>query len=133
MIDLLTSEGTDPAKITIGHAQGVGGNLTPLLEVLRRGAYVCFEHLGVNLERDYILFGTIGGLIAAGYVKQIMLSAEAISNGWMTVQPPFNLANWNQDHSFMHREVISRMPSAGISEKDIEQMIVTNPKGFLGF
>lgn len=134
MIDILTSEGCDPAKITIGHAGSFGANLAPLLDVLHRGAYLCFEFLSKPTAGYANVIGTIAGLIAAGYVKQIMLSAEVLTDGtWFTTQPRWNKENWIQDHSYVHRVFIPEMLKAGVREKDIEQMIVTNPKNFLAF
>ena len=135
MVDILTTEGADPGKITIGHAQGVRRanlGLTPLLEVLRRGAYVCFEDLNKSVEQDNSLIGYFGALIGAGYVEQLMLSLDHQAS-LQTVHPPENLKSWVQDCSYLHREIIPRMLKAGISEKHIEQMMVTNPKDFLSF
>ncbi|MBI2935804.1 MAG: hypothetical protein HYY31_03215, partial [Chloroflexi bacterium] len=133
MIDILTSEGTKPSKIKIDHHMSTGGNLVPLLEVLRRGAYLGFETLSTSEEAVTRLTTTIGGLIAAGYVSQLLLCPQTIAPGWINVQPPWNVKNWNQDHSYLHREILPRMRKGGVTEKDIEQLLVVNPKNFLCF
>lgn len=135
MIDILVAEGADPTKITIGHAGGVNSNLKPLLEVLRRGAFVCFEGGNKAEETHAMVISTVGALISAGYAKQIMLSLDHLLS-WQTFQP----ASWNpatsnrvEDLGFLPRERLPRMLKAGIREKDIEQMMVTNPRNFLSF
>ncbi|MBI2936317.1 MAG: hypothetical protein HYY31_05880 [Chloroflexi bacterium] len=130
VVDILTSEGADPSKIKIDHAQR--GEVGLLLEVLRKGAHVCFDVLARTIEREPLIVSRIGALITAGYVSQLMLSMDHIA-AWVPVQPPWNKERWVQDYSYLHRELVPRLVKAGIGEKAIEQMLVINPKNFLSF
>ena len=133
MIDILTAEGADPSNIKIDYHMSTGGHIEPLLQVLRRGVCMGFETLSTDEGHRRLVIGTIGALITSGYADHLLLSPQAMGPGWIPKQPQWNQENWTQDHSSLHREVIPLMLKAGIREKDIESMLVDNPKRFLSF
>ena len=133
MIDIMTSEGADPSNIKIDYHMSTGGHIEPLLQALRRGVYMGFETLSISEGHLQMVVGTIGALITSGYVDHLLLSPQTMGPGWIPKQPQWNQENWNQDHSYLHREVIPLMLKVGIRETDIEKMLVDNPKRFLSF
>ena len=133
MIDIMTSEGADPSRIKIDYHMSTGGHIEPLLQVLRRGVYMGFETLSISEDDLQLVVGTIGALITSGYVDRLMVCPQTIGPGWIPKQPQWNRENWNQDHSYLHREVIPLMLKVGIRDTDIEKMLVDNPKRFLSF
>ena len=133
MIDIMTSEGADPSNIKIDHHMSTGGHIEPLLQVLRRGVYLGFETLFITERRPQMVINTIGALITSGSVDQMLLCPQTIAPGFIPKQPRRFLENCNQDHSYLHREVVPMMLKAGILERDIEKMLVDNPKRFLSF
>ena len=133
MMDIMTSEGANPSSIKIDYHMSTGGHIEPLLQVLRRGAFIGFDTLSTAEEHLLMTIATIGALITAGYNDQLLLSPQTMAPGWMPTQPSWNQGNRNQDHSYLHRDVIPLMLKAGIRERDVEKMLVDNPKHFLGF
>jgi phosphotriesterase-related protein len=133
MIDIMTSEGADPSNLKIDYHMSTKGHIEPLLQVLRRGVNMGFETLSVSEGELQMVVGTIGALITAGYADRLLLSPQTMGPGWIPKQPQWNRENWNQDHSYLHREVIPSMLKVGIRETDIEKMLVDNPKRFLSF
>ena len=133
MIDMMVSEGAEPSNIKIDYHMSTGGHIEPLLQVLRRGVSMGFDTLSVAEGDRQLVVGTIGALITSGFVDHLLLSPQTMGPGWIPKQPRWNQENWNQDHSSLHREVIPLMLKAGIRERDIEKMLVDNPKRFLSF
>ena len=133
MIDVMISEGADPSNIKIDYHMSTGGHIEPLLQVLRRGVSMGFETLSISPGHIQTVIGTIGALITSGYVDHLLLGPQTMGPGWIPKQPQWHRENWNQDHSYLHREVIPLMLKVGIRETDIEKMLVDNPKRFLSF
>jgi len=136
--ELLIAEGADPKKIMIGH---IGGNtdISYLTNVLSKGVYIAFDRIGlqglVGCPMDYARVACIIGLIGIGYADRIMLSHDYILH-WLgrplsipEVALPL-IKDWNWFHIF--NDIVPQLKQAGISDEQINMMLVENPKRFFG-
>ncbi len=130
-LDILVSEGVDPGYIVIGHMCG-NVNLGYHISVLKKGSYIGFDRLGIDMETpDLLRKACIIGLVGIGYVDRIMLSNDYV---------PFWLgrhsgladfikklgSNWSYTNIF--RNIIPALKAAGVSDRNIDIMLVENPK-----
>ena len=129
--DLLISEGADPKRIMIGHIGG-NANLQYHISILEKGAYIAFDRLGIEfMAPDALRKACIIGLIGIGYANRIMLSHDYCPY-WLS--RPFELpdfvkgllANWNYSHVF--KNIIPALKEAGVTDENINTMIVKNPR-----
>lgn len=136
---LLISEGADPRRIMIGHIGG-STDIGYFLKVLDQGAYISFDRLGlqgiVGCPMDSTLVACIIGLIGAGYADRIMLSHDFILH-WLGRPLAFPeaalalVADWNWSHVF--KDIVPLLKQGGVSDEQINMMLVENPQRFLGF
>jgi phosphotriesterase-related protein len=100
--------------------------------VLDKGVTVGFDRWGINaLYPDNLRKATLLGLLGLGFANRIVLSHDANSQwlGRPTQLPDFMqplLADWNYTHIF--RNVIPQLKAAGITDAQVGQMLVENPK-----
>ncbi len=129
--DLLISEGADPKRIMIGHIGG-NANLQYHTSILDKGAYIAFDRLGIEfMFPDALRKACIIGLIGIGYANRIMLSHD-YSPYWLG--RPFELpglvntllSNWSYSHVF--KNIIPALREAGVSDENIDTMMVENPR-----
>jgi len=128
--DILISEGVDPKRIMIGHMCG-NANLQYHVAVLQKGVYIAFDRLGIEIFLpDTLRRACLVGLIGIGFVDQIMLSQDYVPQflGRPMVVPDFVLpllSNWSHTHIF--KNVIPDLKQAGITEDQVQTMLVGNP------
>jgi phosphotriesterase-related protein len=137
--DLLIANGADPKRINIGH---MGGNtdIQYHLNTLGKGVFISFDRFGlqklVGCPMDSTREIVIAGLCAAGYADRIMLGHDYIQV-WkgrryplpISVQPL--VANWNYGHIL--KDVVPDLKKMGVSDEQIQMMLVENPKQFFGY
>ncbi|MBM3154975.1 MAG: phosphotriesterase [Chloroflexi bacterium] len=132
---LLTGEGADPKKIMIGH-MCCSSNLEYHLAVLGKGVSIGLDRFGIEfLYPDNLRKATLVGLLAIGYADYIMLSHDHIAS-WLG--RPFELpdfvqallANWSYSHIF--KNIIPEIKKTGVTEEQVNKMLVENPKRLFG-
>ena len=136
--ELLISNGADPRRLNIGH---MGGNtdIQYQLRTLAKGVYISFDRFGVQIvagcPRDTDREIVIARLCATGYADRIMLSHDcALARVGRPL--PFSdaakslLANWNWGHIL--KNVVPDLKKLGVSDEQIELMLVENPRRFFG-
>jgi len=134
---LLLSEGVSSTNLMIGH---MGGNtdIEYHLSVLDKGVYIAFDRFGiqglVGAPFDNRRVACVAGLLALGYANKILISHDSIAH-WLgrPLAMPEGLAkllaNWYPTHIFEH--IIPMFKNAGITDQQIETMLVENPRGLL--
>ena len=132
---LLTGEGVDPKKIVIGHMCG-NPNMEYQLSVIDRGVCVGFDRWGIDfLFPDRLRMATILGLLGLGLADRIVLSQDCNAKilGRPFVMPDFIqalIANWSYTHIF--KNIIPQLKQAGITDSQVGQMLVENPRSIFG-
>jgi phosphotriesterase-related protein len=120
----------------------MGGNtdIQYHLNTLEKGVFISFDRFGlqklVGCPMDSTREIVLAGLCAAGYADRIMLGHDYIQV-WkgrryplpISVQPL--VANWNWKHIF--KDVVPDLKKLGVSDEQIQMMLVENPKKFFGY
>lgn len=132
--DLFIKEGAAKSKVLIGHVSN-SNDINYHKAILDKGFYVGFDRLGFAFyTNDEICIKNIADLCKQGYCERIMLSHDSV-NFWrgrpVTVDVPEALReklskNWRVDH--VCRDIVPALKEAGVSDKQIETMLVDNPR-----
>jgi len=128
---LLTGEGVNPKKIVIGHMCG-NADLQYQMSVIDKGVYVGFDRWGIDfLFPDNLRKATVLGLLGLGFADRIVLSQDCNARilGRAFVMPDFIqalIANWSYTHIF--KNIIPQLKQAGVTDAQIGQMLVDNPR-----
>jgi len=129
---IFAEEGVDPTRVVIGHS-GDTTDVDYLLAVADSGAYLGMDRFGID---TYLGFdervATVARLCALGRADQIVLSHDASCyiDYFPGGRPPKALPNWHYLH--ITRDVLPALRSHGVTEEQITQMLVVNPRRVLG-
>ncbi|HWQ77096.1 MAG TPA: phosphotriesterase-related protein [Syntrophomonas sp.] len=137
--ELLISAGADPKRVAIGHMCG-STDIQYHLNTLAKGVYISFDRFGLQAlagcPTDSVREAVLAGLCAAGYADRIMLGHDAILS-WIGRPPAVPeqafplIANWNWNNMMVN--VIPALKGMGVSDEQINLMMVENPKRFFGY
>ncbi len=135
--DILIDEGVAPEKICISHID-VEGRIDYIHTLLEKGVYVEFDNFGKEyyVDKDarnsgYGLFISdverirlLKRLIEEGYTDRILLSCDVCLKTLLRAY-----GGWGYDH--LLRNLVPVMLEEGISQKDIDKMLIDNSADFL--
>ncbi len=120
-LKILEEEGVDPERVIVGHADSFL-NLNYHEEIYRRGAFIQFDGIGRDhIYPDGMRLKSLVELIKRGYVEKILLSTDRCRRSDLRLY-----GGKGYDHLLV--EFIPKLKEAGITEREIEIMIVENPK-----
>lgn len=130
----LIDKGVPPHRIIIGHSCG-SANHDYHLNILDRGSYLGFDRFGLEvLAPDEQRIESLIALLKKNREQGIVVSHDGV---WCTRGQPFPaelLAAMDADVLFnpthFHRNIIPRLLEAGISQAQIDTMLVDNPRRF---
>lgn len=132
-IDIVTGEGVSADRLLVGHSDGTPDHWYQRA-LAERGAYVGFDRFGISLfQPDEVRIRNILKLAEAGHLERILVSHDSIVC-WLGRPVPFAnsfeqllemLPKWRSTYIF--REVIPRLREGGLSERDVETILVDNP------
>jgi phosphotriesterase-related protein len=128
-LDALARHGVDPARIVIAH-MGDSNDLHYLKRVADAGAWLGCDRFGIdhfNPLPDRIR--TLVALIEEGYAGQIHLSHDAACFMDFFVGNPF-FASEKPDYLLISNQVLPALLDAGVTQEQIDQMMVGNPVRF---
>jgi phosphotriesterase-related protein len=129
-VDILVGEGVNPKKIVVGHMCG-NSDMQYQLDVISKGAYTGFDRWGIGtLYPDDLRKATLLGLLGLGHAGQIVLSQDcnSLMLGRPYIPPDYVLelvADWSYIHIF--RDIIPQLKAAGVTEDQLNRMLVENP------
>ena len=130
-LEKLTGHGVDPSQIVIAHA-GDSNDLDYLRAIAGTGAWLGCDRFGIehfNPLEDRIR--TLIALLGEGYGDRIHLSHDAACfMDFMTGDPFF--ADERPDYLLISNRVVPALLGAGVTQEQIDQMMVENPKRFFG-
>jgi predicted metal-dependent phosphotriesterase family hydrolase len=122
---IFESEGADPGRVVIGHADSY-----PVLEhhlaIVERGASVEFDFLGMSFtpeERrgEPRIIRLLQELLSRGHAERILLSQDVCHNE--------QLRHYDgHGYTYIQETFLPRLRDAGVSKEEIEQLTVTNPR-----
>ncbi len=123
-------EGVDLAKVVIGHS-GDSTDLDYLERLLEAGSILGMDRFGINTILPFEdRVASVVELCRRGYAEQLVLSQDAscfidwFAEGELEAGAPF----WNFTH--LHDDVLPALRSAGVTERQIETMLVANPRRY---
>ena len=132
ILDLLQAEGTDLDRVIVGHSDWLVNELPFLKRLLERGVYIEFDLLGKlsMLQKDTAAQADVAQgiveLIRMGYPDRILLSQNV--NRKVDLKAYGGLG-----YSFILEQFIPHLRRLGVTEEQVETMVVTNPKRVLTF
>jgi phosphotriesterase-related protein len=134
-VDLFRKDGVDLAKVVIGHA-GDSNDLDYLMELADSGATLGMDRFGLdvfNSTADRVR--TIAALAARGYTDRMVLAHDAnCFIDWFGADHDAVRAamapNWHYAH--ISDDVLPALREAGVSNVQVEQMLVGSPRRYFG-
>jgi phosphotriesterase-related protein len=130
-LETLTGHGVSAERIVIAHA-GDSNDLGYLRAIADSGAWLGCDRFGIehfNPLADRIK--TLLALLGEGYGNRVHLSHDAACFlDFMVGDPAF--ANEKPDYLLISNEVLPALRQEGVTAAQIEEMMVANPRRFLG-
>jgi phosphotriesterase-related protein len=130
---ILREEGVDLSRVIIGHS-GDSTDLDYLQQLIDNGSYLGMDRFGIDvyLPTDRRV-DTIVELCRRGHADRMVLSHDASCwLDWFDPVPPELRAaatpNWHYLH--ISNDVLPMLRERGVSEAEIEQMLVGNPRDY---
>jgi predicted metal-dependent phosphotriesterase family hydrolase len=120
-LDILAAEGVDPQYVIVGHCDMVP-SVAYHEAIARRGAFVEFDTIRGESEHatetrvDYVM-----RLIRAGFIDRILLSHDVCLTSLYQ-------ANGGRGYAFILHEFMPRLQAAGLTEAEVEVLLVDNPR-----
>ncbi|HET9681731.1 MAG TPA: hypothetical protein VFP19_06805, partial [Candidatus Limnocylindrales bacterium] len=127
-LDVFEAEALDPARVVIGHADSYP-NLEHLLEVIRRGASVEFDFLGMSftpMERhgEPRIVDLALELLSRGHAGRLFLSQDVCHNQQLRHYE-------GNGYTYLQEAFLPRLRARGVSDAEIDQITVANPRRLL--
>jgi phosphotriesterase-related protein len=128
-LEALTRDGVDPSRIVIAH-MGDSNDMDYLRAVADSGAWLGLDRFGIDhFNSTPERIRTLLALLDAGYGDQLHISHDsACFNDFMTGDPFF--ADAKPDYLLISRTVVPQLLAAGATERDIDRLLVDNPRRF---
>ncbi|KAB8193429.1 phosphotriesterase-related protein [Nonomuraea phyllanthi] len=132
-LDLFAEEGVNLEKVVVGHA-GDSNDLDYLMRLADTGATLGMDRFGLDAYNPTVQrVATVAALCRRGYADRMVLSHDTacfmdyFGGAWdealSTLAP-----NWRYDH--IHDDVLAALLDSGVTDEQIEQMLVFNPKRY---
>jgi phosphotriesterase-related protein len=130
-LETLTGHGMDPARIVIAHA-GDSNDMDYLQRIADTGAWLGLDRFNIpHFNPDEQRIETLLKLIEAGYIEQVHLAHDASTfNDFMFQNPPF--ADEHPTMLHIHERVLPALRERGVTDEQIDQMLVKNAARFFG-
>ena len=128
---IFDEEGVDLTRVVIGHC-GDTNDLDYLQQLLDAGSILGMDRFGIDgyLTTDQGV-EVVAQLCEMGYAQQLVLSHDASCYiDWIEGEVPLTaLPNWHYLH--ISKDVIPALLEAGVSNEQIDTMLIDTPKQFL--
>jgi len=129
---LFDEEGVDPRRVVLGHS-GDSTDADHLSDLAESGFLLGMDRFGLDLELSSAdRVGILVELVRRGHVGQLVLSHDASCHlDWVDPALLAALPNWNYLH--LHNRVLPELRAQGVTEEQIQQMLVDNPRRYFEF
>jgi phosphotriesterase-related protein len=130
IMDVFDEEGVDPARVQIAHT-GDTDDLDYIEELLRRGPSIGMDRYGLDIilstdRRN----ATVIELCKRGHAERMLLSQDACATlDWYPEELREMVPNWH--FSFLWEGVLPALREGGVSDEQIDTMLVANPARWL--
>ena len=129
---IFQEEGVDLGRVVIGHS-GDSDDIAYLTSLIEAGSYIGMDRFGIDI---YLTtekrVATIAKLCELGHADRMVLSHDASCHiDWFPADVlKASVPNWHFRH--ISDDVLPALTKAGVSEKQITQMTVENPRQIFG-
>jgi phosphotriesterase-related protein len=132
VVRVLREEGADLAKVVLGHS-GDSTDLDYLTELADAGCLLGMDRFGLNLITSFEdRVGTVAALCERGYADRMVLSHDAAC--YIDWFPPGTVERfapaWHYRHVF--DDVLPALRDRGVTDDQIDTMLVANPQRYFG-
>jgi phosphotriesterase-related protein len=127
---VLGEEGVDLTRVVLGHS-GDSTDADHLAELADAGFILGMDRFGIDLILDFeSRVGVVVELCRRGYAGSMVLSQDAACYiDWLDPAAlPQVLPRWTYTH--IHTDVLPALRAAGVSDADIDTMLVANPRRY---
>ena len=132
---IFAEEGVDPNKVQVAHT-GDTDDLDYIERLLDTGCWIGMDRYGLDIflpteQRQ----ATVLALLKKGHADRMFLSQDWCSTlDWFTPEmeeqlKPVAAPNWSM--TFLFEQVIPELQERGMTDDQLKQMMVENPKGWL--
>jgi phosphotriesterase-related protein len=132
---IFSEEGVDPARVQVAHT-GDTDDLDYIERLLDTGCWIGMDRYGLDIflpteQRQK----TVLALLEKGHANRMFLSQDWCSTlDWFTPEmeeqlKPTAAPNWSM--TFLFEQVIPELKGRGMTDEQLNQMMVENPKGWL--
>ena len=130
---VFASEGVDLGRVVIGHS-GDTEDLAYLEALLEAGSYLGMDRFGLSyfLEFDRRI-AVVAELCRRGWAHRLVLSHDAACHNDGFRAADFHRAAPDHDFGLVLRGVVPALEAAGVSQTEVHQMLVDNPRRILDF
>jgi phosphotriesterase-related protein len=128
-LEALTNAGVDPTRIVIAHA-GDSNDLEYLRAIADTGAALGCDRFNIeHFNPDEKRIETLLALIAEGYTDRVHLGHDAACFNDFMIGNPF-FVDEKPDYLHLSTKVLPALLRAGVTQGQIDQMLVRNPQRF---
>ena len=130
-LDLFEEQGADLSKVVIGHFRK-GDPLDYEFNVMHRGAYIAVDQMNFNAHQLAHNLKVIKTICQHGWAKRLILSHDAVicfNSARFADYDHKSYINYAPDSlSYLIREVIPLLREEGLTETELHQIFIENPK-----
>lgn len=129
---IFKSEGVDLSRVVIGHC-GDSDDLDYLEQVIANGSIIGMDRFGIDgYQTTAKRVEVVAQLCARGYADRMVLSHDASCYlDWIPGEiPPSTMPHWHYLH--ISHDVIPALLQAGVTEQQINTMLVETPRRYFG-
>jgi phosphotriesterase-related protein len=127
---ILAARGVDLGRVLIGHSNE-STDLSYLEELIATGSYLGWDRCGLQVAVPLdAQLDTLARLCERGYADRIMLSHDKSSfMDWFTAaEVAIGLPDWR--YTYIHEGVLPGLKERGVTDDQIDKMLVRNPRDF---
>jgi phosphotriesterase-related protein len=127
--EVLADEGVDPRRVVLGHS-GDTTDVDHLGELADAGFLLGMDRFGINWDTTFeARADTLVEMCRRGYAESMVLSQDAHCYiDWFAPGVTDLLPQWRYTH--IHEEVLPYVREHGVTEEQIETMLVDNPRRY---
>lgn len=127
-LKVFESEGADPSRVVIGHADSFP-RLDHYLEIIRRGAHIEFDFLGMSFtpqERhgEPRVIDLLLELLSRGHADRVLLSQDVCHNQQLHHYE-------GNGYTYLQETFLPRLRARGVSDSEIDELTIMNPRRIL--
>lgn len=131
VLDAMAAEGADLRRVVMGHSNNIAIDLPFMKRLLDRGVFIQFDTLGrprtaLGGVDDFKVARGIAELVKAGYADRITLSHDVCNKIHQKAYGGFGF-------SYISDHFLPALRDLGVSDADIQKMMVDNPRRVLTF